>query len=91
MTALQVTMAAGFGALAAQTAVAVGAFLVAPTVWSVVGPLLFGANAQWLDVFSAYDQLSSDAPLTEPAADPHRDRRVGGAADHHRGGAQPAA
>jgi hypothetical protein len=33
-------------------------------VWSVVGPLLFGANAQWLDVFSAYDQLSSDAPLT---------------------------
>jgi hypothetical protein len=64
MTALQVTMAAGFGALAAQTAVAVGAFLVAPTVWTVAGPLLFGSNAQWFDVFSAYDQLSSDAPLT---------------------------
>jgi hypothetical protein len=64
MTSLQVIMAAGFGALAAQTAAAVGAFLVAPTLWSVAGPLLFGSNAQWLDVFSAYDQLSSDAPLT---------------------------
>jgi ABC-type transport system involved in multi-copper enzyme maturation permease subunit len=64
MTSLQVIMAAGFGALAAQTAAAVGAFLVAPTLWSVAGPLLFGSNAQWFDVFSAYDQLSSDAPLT---------------------------
>lgn len=64
ITALQVTMAAGFGALAAQTAVAVGAFLVAPTLWSVVGPLVFGENAQWLDVFSAYARLSSDSPLT---------------------------
>jgi ABC-type transport system involved in multi-copper enzyme maturation permease subunit len=65
MTALQVTMAAGFGALAAQTAVAVGAFLVAPTLWSVVGPLVFGSNADWLDVFAAYTRLSSDAPLTD--------------------------
>jgi ABC-type transport system involved in multi-copper enzyme maturation permease subunit len=64
MTSLQVIMASGFGALAAQTAAAVGAFLVAPTIWSVAGPMLFGANAQWVDVFSAYDQLSSDAPLT---------------------------
>jgi len=64
MTSLQVIMAAGFGALAAQTAAAVGGFLVAPTLWSVAGPLLFGANAQWFDVFAAYDQLSSDAPLT---------------------------
>jgi ABC-type transport system involved in multi-copper enzyme maturation permease subunit len=64
MTSLQVIMAAGFGALAAQTAAAVGAFLIAPTLWSVAGPLLFGANAQWVDVFSAYDQLSSGAPLT---------------------------
>ena len=65
MTSLQVIMAAGFGALAAQTAAAVGAFLVAPTLWAVVGPLLFGANAQWLDVFPAYDRLVRGPPLTD--------------------------
>jgi len=65
ITALQVIMAAGFGALAAQTAVAVGAFLVAPTLWAVVGPLVFGGNAQWLDVFAAYDRLSSGTPLAD--------------------------
>src|SRR4029077_9612833 len=53
MTALQVVMAAGFGALAAQTAVAVGAFLVAPTLWTAIGPLVFGSNAHWLGVFPA--------------------------------------
>ena len=26
---------------------------------------MFGSNAQWLDVFAAYDRLSSDAPLTD--------------------------
>jgi len=65
ITALQVIMAAGFGALAAQTAVAVGAFMVAPTLWSVVGPLVFGANGQWLDVFAAYGLLSSSTPFTD--------------------------
>jgi ABC-type transport system involved in multi-copper enzyme maturation permease subunit len=65
ITALQVIMAAGFGALAAQTAVAVGAFLVAPTVWAIVGPLVFGANAQWLDVFAAYGRLSSSTPFAD--------------------------
>ncbi|MEP6563235.1 MAG: ABC transporter permease, partial [Nakamurella sp.] len=65
MTALQVTMAAGFGALAAQTAIAVGAFMVAPTLWTAIGPLVFGTNADWLDVFTAYARLSSDAPLTD--------------------------
>jgi ABC-type transport system involved in multi-copper enzyme maturation permease subunit len=65
MTGLQVVMAAGFGALAAQTAVAVGAFLVAPTLWTAIGPLVFGENAQWLDVFSGYARLSSDTPLTD--------------------------
>lgn len=64
-TSLQVIMAAGFGALAAQTAVAVGAFLVAPTAWAVAGPLLFGDNAQWLDVFAAYGRLASSSPLTD--------------------------
>lgn len=65
LIALQVTMAAGFGALAAQTAVAVGAFLVAPTLWTTVGTLVFGSNAQWLDVFSAYNRLASDSPFTD--------------------------
>jgi ABC-type transport system involved in multi-copper enzyme maturation permease subunit len=65
ITALQVIMAAGFGALAAQTAVAVGAFLVAPTLWAVVGPLVFGANGQWLDVFAAYGRLSSSTPFAD--------------------------
>ncbi len=62
LTTLQVIMAAGFGALFAQTAVAVGAFLVAPTIWSIVGPLVFGENAQWLDVFAAQGRLMSDTP-----------------------------
>ncbi|MET0865668.1 MAG: ABC transporter permease [Nakamurella sp.] len=65
ITALQVIMAAGFGALAAQTAVAVGAFLVAPTLWAIVGPLVFGANADWLDVFAAYGRLSSSTPFAD--------------------------
>ncbi len=65
LTALQVIMAAGFGALAAQTAVAVAAFLVAPTLWAVVGNAVFGVNAQWLHVFHAYDRLSGDQPFTE--------------------------
>jgi len=65
LIALQVTMAAGFGALAAQTAVAVGAFLVAPTLWAAVGTVVFGSNAQWLDVFTAYNRLASDNPLTD--------------------------
>lgn len=62
LTTLQVIMAAGFGALFAQTAVAVGAFLVAPTIWSIVGTLLFGTNALWLDVFAAQDRLMSSTP-----------------------------
>lgn len=62
MSVLQVTMAAGFGALAAQTAVAVAAYFVAPTLWAAVGPALFGNNAQWFDVFSALDRLSSEHP-----------------------------
>ena len=65
LIALQVTMAAGFGALAAQTAVAVGAFLVAPTLWTAVGTLVFGSNAQWLDVFTAYNRLASDTPFAD--------------------------
>ncbi len=62
---LQVTMAAGFGALSAQTAVAVAAYLVAPTVWAAVGNVLLKSNAQWLDVFSAFARLASTHPLTD--------------------------
>lgn len=65
LTALQVIMAAGFGALAAQTAVAVAAFLVAPTLWAVVGNAVFGANARWLHIFHAYDRLSGDQPFAD--------------------------
>lgn len=65
MTALQVIMAAGFGALAAQTAVAVAAFLVAPSAWALLGTLVLGGNAQWLDVFAAYGRLASSTPLAD--------------------------
>ena len=42
-----------------------------PPVWFIIlaflcaiGPLVFGANADWLDVFTAYARLSSDTPFT---------------------------
>jgi ABC-type transport system involved in multi-copper enzyme maturation permease subunit len=59
---LQVTMAAAFGALAAQTAVALVAYLAAPTAWALVADGLQGV-APWFDVFTAYDQLSSSQPF----------------------------
>jgi ABC-type transport system involved in multi-copper enzyme maturation permease subunit len=62
IVALQVTMAAAFGALAAQTAVALVAFLVAPMAWAAVSAELKGASS-WFDVFAAYDQLSSNQPF----------------------------
>ncbi|SDO58433.1 hypothetical protein SAMN04515671_1404 [Nakamurella panacisegetis] len=64
---LQVTMAAGFGALSAQTAVAVAAYFVAPTIYSAAGPALLGSNSDWLDVFSAFDRLSSSTPFGHAA------------------------
>jgi len=67
LTLLQMTMAAGFGALAAQTAVAVAAFFVAPTFVTIVGNQLLHDNAKWLDVFSAYDRLSSSNPWADGA------------------------
>ena len=60
---LQVIMATAFGALAGQTAVALGAYFVAPTVWGAVGDQIFGGAAKWFDIFSAYGQLSSDRPF----------------------------
>jgi ABC-type transport system involved in multi-copper enzyme maturation permease subunit len=63
IVAAQVVMASAFGALAAQTTVAIGAFLAAPAVWAKVSEPLLGKAAPWFDVFSAYGQLSSDRPL----------------------------
>lgn len=65
LTVLQVTMAAGFGALAAQTAVAVAAYFAAPTFVSIIGFQLLHDNARWLDVFAAYDRLSSPDPWAD--------------------------
>ena len=64
---LQVTMAAGFGALTAQTAVAVGAYFVAPTIWAAAAPAVLGENSQWFDIFVALDRLSSGHPGTDLA------------------------
>jgi ABC-type transport system involved in multi-copper enzyme maturation permease subunit len=67
MVLLQVTMACAFGALAANTPVALSAFLLAPTVWVAVSTSLFGAAAPWLDVFAAYDRLASPHPFDDLA------------------------
>lgn len=58
-SALNVTMGAAFGAAIAQSAAAITVFLVAPTLWQVVGTALLGDDAQWLDVFQAFGRLSS--------------------------------
>jgi hypothetical protein len=60
---LQVTMAAAFGALAAQTAVGLVAYLVAPTAWAAASDQLLKGASPWFDIFSAYDQLSSGQPF----------------------------
>jgi hypothetical protein len=65
--ALQVTMAAAFGALAANTPVALVAFLVTPTVWTVLAQGVLRGVAPWFDIFAAYDRLASGHPLAQPA------------------------
>ena len=67
ISVLEVTMAAGFGALSAQTAVAVGAYFVAPTIWAAVAPSLLGDRSPWFDIFSAFDRLSSGHPGSQLA------------------------
>ena len=62
---LQVTMAAAFGALAANTPAALSAFLLAPTLWAVLAQGALRPVAGWLDIFEAYGRLSSDRPLDE--------------------------
>jgi hypothetical protein len=61
-TVCQVVMGAAFGALVPVTAAALGAFLLAPTVWSVLGPTILGHSARWLDVFEAYSRIGSSEP-----------------------------
>jgi ABC-type transport system involved in multi-copper enzyme maturation permease subunit len=55
--ALNVVMAAAFGAVIAQTAVAILVYFIAPTAWSLAGPALFKDNANWLDVFGAFGRI----------------------------------
>jgi ABC-type transport system involved in multi-copper enzyme maturation permease subunit len=57
-TALNVVMGAAFGALIAQTAVAILVFFIAPTAWTLAGPALFKSNADWLDVFGAFGRIA---------------------------------
>ncbi|NNG34361.1 ABC transporter permease subunit [Nakamurella aerolata] len=63
--ALTTVMASAFGALVAQTAIAVALYFLAPTAYSMISQALFPEAAKWLDVFSAFDRLSS----THPGAD----------------------
>lgn len=54
---LNVVMGAAFGALLQQTAVAVSAYLLVPTLWQLAAPALLGDGARWLDVFGAFGSL----------------------------------
>ena len=63
MVLLQVVMASAFGALAAQTAIALVTYLAAPAIWADLAPELFKGTAPWFDVFGAYTRLSSNQPL----------------------------
>ena len=62
MTFLQVLMAIGFGALVGQTAVAAVAYFIAPTLVAGVAEGVLGRNGDWINVFAAYDRLTSDHP-----------------------------
>ena len=56
-------MAAAFGALAANTPVALTAFLVAPTVWAMLSEGALQQVAAWFDIFEAYGRLASSTPF----------------------------
>jgi hypothetical protein len=56
--ALNVLMGAAFGALLQQTAAALVAFFVVPTMWVAIATPLLGESARWLDVFSAFGAIS---------------------------------
>lgn len=64
MTVLNLMMAVGVGALAGNTAVALVAYYVLPTGWAVAGPAVFGTKAEWLDVWSAFEQIATQDVYT---------------------------
>jgi hypothetical protein len=55
--ALNVVMGAAFGAVLAQTAVAVMAYFIAPTVWALAAPEVLKSRADWLDIFGAFERI----------------------------------
>jgi ABC-type transport system involved in multi-copper enzyme maturation permease subunit len=60
---LQGAMAAGFGSLAGQTPLALGAFLAAPTAFASVSTQLLGGLSPWFDIFETYSRLWSRQPF----------------------------
>ncbi len=56
--ALNVVMGAAFGAVLAQTAIAVTVYFVAPTLWSLAAPEVLKDRADWLDVFGAFGRIA---------------------------------
>ena len=87
---LQVTMAAAFGALAAQTAVALVAYLVAPLAWAILANGLLERVAPWFDVFAAYDQLGLGPSVRPRSPGPDHDHDLGRRAQHAGRPPQPA-
>jgi ABC-type transport system involved in multi-copper enzyme maturation permease subunit len=57
--ALNVVMGAAFGAVLAQTAVAIVVYFIAPTAWALGAPALLKSRADWLDVFGAFDRIAN--------------------------------
>ena len=64
---LHTLLGAAFGALAGQSTVALGAYFLAPIMWSNVATQLLHRVAGWLDIFVAYDRLASAHPLAHAA------------------------
>jgi ABC-2 type transport system permease protein len=56
--ALNVVMGAAFGAVLAQTAIAVTVYFIAPTLWSLAAPEVLKERADWLDVFGAFGRIA---------------------------------
>ena len=56
--ALNVVMGAAFGAVIAQTAVAILVFFIAPTAWIAGRPGAVQGQRDWLDVFGAFGRIA---------------------------------
>lgn len=55
---LNVLMGVSFGAVLPMTAVALVAYFVAPTLFTVLSATVLASFGQWLDVFAAFDRVS---------------------------------